>query len=246
MKGSDTSSHAESRRWRLFELFRHQWAGLLALTLVLGGGTAYAVDGPLAGKNTVGSEDIISGEVRTVDLASNAVTGPRVLNDSLGDAELREGSVRGSEVANESLTGADVDEVSLSLPGDVRNFHGPSQNLVLGSTFTFLTGTREIFNPDTRRLTWAVSTTMRTQSVGGNVKYAMCYRTQEGVTTTDIGAVFEGSFFPDRFDAVTVSNSSLLNFTGLVEVGLCAKSATSNSIEVHTGEVGGWMVSSRP
>ncbi len=75
MEGSDTSSHAESRRWRLWEHFRQQWAGLLALTLVLGGGTAYAVDGPLAGQNTVGSEDVINGEVKTADIGGSEVTG---------------------------------------------------------------------------------------------------------------------------------------------------------------------------
>ncbi len=109
MKGNDASSRAESRRWRLFEHFRQQWAGLLALTLVLGGGTAYAVDGPLAGQNTVGSEDIINGEVKTADIGGSEVTAAKVLDDSLGNVDLKAGSVRASEVANESLTGLDAD-----------------------------------------------------------------------------------------------------------------------------------------
>jgi hypothetical protein len=48
----------------------------LALFLVLGGGTAYAVgalDGALAGQNTVGSLDIINGQVLGSDIGAGAV-----------------------------------------------------------------------------------------------------------------------------------------------------------------------------
>jgi len=41
----------------------------LGLFLVLTGGTAMAVNGSLPGQNTVGSADIINGEVKTTDLA---------------------------------------------------------------------------------------------------------------------------------------------------------------------------------
>jgi hypothetical protein len=60
----------------------------LCLFLLLGGGAAWAVDGPLAGQDTVGSEDIINREIRTDDirdnnvvtrnLAPNAVTSPKI------------------------------------------------------------------------------------------------------------------------------------------------------------------------
>ena len=48
---------------------RQKWIGVLALLLVLTGGTAYALDG----SNTVFSDDIVNGEVRTDDLAANSV-----------------------------------------------------------------------------------------------------------------------------------------------------------------------------
>lgn len=46
---------------RLLAHLRSQWAGLLALSLVLAGGTAYAA-------NTVFTQDIVNGQVRPVDL----------------------------------------------------------------------------------------------------------------------------------------------------------------------------------
>ena len=48
-------------RDRVLDHLRSQWAGLLALLLVLAGGTAYAA-------NSVFSQDIVNGQVRPVDL----------------------------------------------------------------------------------------------------------------------------------------------------------------------------------
>ena len=50
---------------------RQQWLGALAVALVLTGGTAYALDG----SNTVFSDDIVNGEVRTADIRD--ATSPR-------------------------------------------------------------------------------------------------------------------------------------------------------------------------
>jgi hypothetical protein len=77
--------------------------GYLALFVALSG-TAYAIDGPLAGQNTVGSEDIINGEVLTRDLA----------NDSVNTAKLVNETVRSADVQNDNLTGADINEGTLS------------------------------------------------------------------------------------------------------------------------------------
>jgi hypothetical protein len=62
---------------RLRAHLRAQWAGLLALALVLAGGTAYAA-------NTVFTQDIVNGQVRPVDLyaplaADGATEGPLTL-----------------------------------------------------------------------------------------------------------------------------------------------------------------------
>jgi hypothetical protein len=67
-------------------LERFAW---IALILILSGGTAYALDG----KNTVFTDDIVNGEVKSADI---------------GD-----GQVRSIDVANNSLSGADVNESTL-------------------------------------------------------------------------------------------------------------------------------------
>ena len=53
-------------RSKLFAHLRAQWAGLLALFLVIAGGTAYAA-------NTVFSADIVNGEVKTADIGTDEV-----------------------------------------------------------------------------------------------------------------------------------------------------------------------------
>ena len=123
-----------SSRIRL--LIRDQWAGLLALFIVLGGGTAYAVD-------TVGSEDVIDNSLRSADLKNNqAVRSLDVVDESLTGVDLAAGAVgfgeldpnafaagdiaeqtgqygiapnavQGSEISDNSLTGSDVSETSL-------------------------------------------------------------------------------------------------------------------------------------
>jgi hypothetical protein len=79
-----------SIRSRLVALVRGQWAGLLALFLVTAGGTAYAVD-------TVGSSDIIDGQVKTADIGNSQVYSADVRNDTQ---------------PNGGLTGADIKDNS--------------------------------------------------------------------------------------------------------------------------------------
>jgi len=113
---------------------RNQWLGMLALFLVLTGGTAYALDG----SNTVFSDDIVNGEVRTADLnspsvttdklADGAVTSPKIaqgavtsddiLNggiaagdialDAVGTFQIRDGGVEGSDIAQNAVTGEEI------------------------------------------------------------------------------------------------------------------------------------------
>jgi hypothetical protein len=70
-----------STRSRIVAHLRGQWAGLLALFLVIAGGTAYAA-------NTIGSSDIINGQVKSADIGT--------------------GQVQSIDVKNEGLTGADI------------------------------------------------------------------------------------------------------------------------------------------
>ena len=80
-----------SIRSRLVVLVRGQWAGLLALFLVIAGGTAYAAD-------TIGSSDIIdesilsqdvkNGEVKTTDIGNNQVQSVDVKDGQLNDEDV--------------------------------------------------------------------------------------------------------------------------------------------------------------
>jgi hypothetical protein len=102
---------------------RDNVVGYLALMLALSG-TAYAIDGPLPGQDTVGSADIIdqevkasdigNGEVRKEEIAAEAVKSEEIGNGEVTEADVRFGTLIGSDVAAESLTGADVAPDSLT------------------------------------------------------------------------------------------------------------------------------------
>ena len=81
---------------RISDHIRSNVVGYVALFVALSG-TAWAANGPLAGRNTVGSADIIPGQVTRSDIGLNAVNGARV--------------------ANGSLTGVDIDESTLAFSG---------------------------------------------------------------------------------------------------------------------------------
>jgi hypothetical protein len=81
----------------------------LALFIALGG-TATA----LSGRNTVSSDDIRAGNVRTSDLADGAVTTPKLDASAVTRSKLHANSVNGSKVGDGTLTGADVAGHSLT------------------------------------------------------------------------------------------------------------------------------------
>ena len=96
---------------RLTHLVRTQFLGLLALLIVLTGGTALAADAAkTAAKNTVTSKSIKNGQVRTIDLAPGAVTGDRLAPDAVGTDQVKNGTLTGADVSDNSLTGTDVNE----------------------------------------------------------------------------------------------------------------------------------------
>ena len=78
-----------------------RWAGVLALFLVLTGGVAYAA-------NTVFSEDIVNGEVKTADIGTDEVRSAEVRDDTLSG-----GGLGGVDIAKNSLKGADIAETTL-------------------------------------------------------------------------------------------------------------------------------------
>ncbi len=87
---------------RIYRHIRTNVYGLVAIFIALGG-TAYAIDGPLAGQNTVGAADIINDEVYSGDVRDDTLDG-----GGLGDQDLRAGSVSTSELLNGDIYSIDV------------------------------------------------------------------------------------------------------------------------------------------
>lgn len=84
----------------LASTFRNQWAGLLALFLVLTGGTAYAV-------NEWTGANIVDGSLTTVDFKDNEVRSGDVRNDNLTNGGLQAEDLRPNSVGRSEL----LDEV---------------------------------------------------------------------------------------------------------------------------------------
>ena len=96
---------------RIGNHLRSNMLGLVAIFIALGG-TAYAVNGALPGRNTVGSADIINGQVKGHDIHNGAVKGH----------DIHKGAVRSSDVRNNDLTGRDIREASLNLTAGARAY----------------------------------------------------------------------------------------------------------------------------
>jgi hypothetical protein len=67
--------------------FRSNLVGYLALIVALSG-SAIAANGSLAGRNTVGSADIINDEVKDKDIAADAVSFSELADESIGTQHL--------------------------------------------------------------------------------------------------------------------------------------------------------------
>jgi hypothetical protein len=99
---------------RIHALVRDQWAGLIALFLVLSGGTALAT-------GTIGPHDIQDDAVRTQHVRNGEIGSGDLANDSTGQAirstDVADQALGSSDIATNALKGADIDEASLDLPG---------------------------------------------------------------------------------------------------------------------------------
>jgi len=102
LEAPPTATLEEDMLPNLCRALGRQWAGLLALFLVLTTGTAYAV------ANTVFSDDIVDGEVGSADVADDSTT------RALRGVDVRDDSLTGADFAADSVTGAKIVESSLS------------------------------------------------------------------------------------------------------------------------------------
>jgi hypothetical protein len=97
----------------------------VALVAALGTGTAYAA-------NTVGTDDIIDGQVMHQDLDAAAVAGDRIADGSVGGADIADGSVGGADIADGSVGGADLADGSVG-SADIANGSVSSADIADGS-----------------------------------------------------------------------------------------------------------------
>ena len=120
---------------RLLVHLRSQWIGVLALLLALTGGTAYAA-------NTVFSEDIVNGEVRSVDISDTngvrsidvrdetqdggGLTAIDLKPDSVGTSEIVPDAIRGSEIATGAVGGDELENYHAHL-GTPVNVDDPAE-----------------------------------------------------------------------------------------------------------------------
>jgi hypothetical protein len=95
---------------------RHH-VGLLALVLVLSGGTAYAAKVHLP-KNTVGSKQVKNGSLRAQDLKPGTITGASVGDGSLTGADLADGSITAQDLAPTAVAASRVLLVTDTSGGD--------------------------------------------------------------------------------------------------------------------------------
>ena len=74
---------------------------LLALMIALGTGTAYAA-------NTVFSEDIVNGEVKTPDIHAGAVTTGKIAGNAVTGGKVEDGTLVAADLANDSVGSAEI------------------------------------------------------------------------------------------------------------------------------------------
>ena len=109
-----------TRRLRLRRPSHTTIVAYLALFAAVGTGGAYAA-------NTIGSADIIDGEVKAADVGANAVDSVRVRDNTLNTFDVH--SFIGEDVIDGTLTGADVADTSSLGPNDIRE-----ESLLFGDT----------------------------------------------------------------------------------------------------------------
>ena len=85
---------------KLLAHLRQQWIGVIALLLVLTGGTAYALDG----SNTVFTDDLVNGDVKAADIGQGAVATDEIANNQVKASDIGNGEVKAADIANGQVT----------------------------------------------------------------------------------------------------------------------------------------------
>lgn len=152
----------------------------LALTIVLSMGTAYAA-------NTVRSKDIVNGQVKTVDLHSDAVDSSKVANGTLGVGDLGSNSVGSDELQTDSVDATEIADSSID-GGEIVNESMTSSDLASNSV-----GTSEVVDGSVTGIDIAGSTITGSDIASNSVSTADLVGTDvSGAITLGSGAVPQG------------------------------------------------------
>jgi hypothetical protein len=101
---------------RIGNYIRQHHLALVAIFIALGG-TATAVNGPLQGKNQVGSKDIINEDIESVDLKNGEVTSDDVADDTLPTGGLASADLRTESVGLDEIAANAVGQDEIAVDG---------------------------------------------------------------------------------------------------------------------------------
>jgi hypothetical protein len=76
----------------------------VALFFALTGGTAFA----LSGSNTVFTDDIVNGEVKSADIGADEVKSPDILNNGVKTADIADGHVRSPDIQDDAVGSSEI------------------------------------------------------------------------------------------------------------------------------------------
>jgi hypothetical protein len=137
---------------RIGNHIRSNVVGYIAIFLFAMSGTAIALDG----SNTVFSDDIVDGEVKTADLGNNSVRTSKIATGQVQSIDIGREQVQSVDVKDETLTGADI--LNQSVTGAEIDYQ--SANLTTG------TGNAASCNDDDGTGSACVSTTVNMGGIG--------------------------------------------------------------------------------
>ena len=123
---------------KLLRFIRNNAVGFIAL-IVACSGTAYAA-------NTIGSSDIIDGEVKSVDIGSQQVKSIDIGDGQVATADLGDATVNGNKVYPNSLGGAHINENSLGPVPTAKTLNGYSEKTFVNLSASFRQKTGECDN----------------------------------------------------------------------------------------------------
>jgi hypothetical protein len=204
-----------SRRIRTH--IRSNLVGYVALFIALGG-TAWAANGPLAGRNTVGSSDIINSEVKSSDVGPGAVGTSEVADDSTNKA-ITAGDIANAPSGSDALDADALDGFDSTDFAAAADVHVSDRQKVNDPTPGDLTpGVVPLFSSGSVSLQGECSDNLSI----GNEDRAEIRLTVTGGTNSSVSAVasdltsvnipsFGGSVVVAGVSASNVSNSNLVN-----------------------------------